>query len=552
VNKFMKTLNKMRFIPLLLTLSLLAMMAMTAVPTMGAAANWVDLKTATNFAVLAGSAITNTGSSVITNGDLGLFPGTSVTGFPPGTFASGTSMTGTEYVADIAATQAQADTTAAYIYAAGQATTGGTISADLGGQTLVPGVYTSGSSMGLTGTLTLDAGGDSNAVFIFQMGSTLTTAPGSNVNLINGALPCHVFWQVGSSATLGAGSTFNGTILAFTSITANAGVTVYGRLLARNGAVTLISDNITNTICPGTLATVTGTPAATLTVIKHVINGTAVASDFKLHVTSSGIDVANSPLSGAESPGTAYTLAAGTYVVSEDAYAGYTASYSVDGTNSTSGNIALASGTTNNTVTITNTYTPGGGGGAPLIPPLIKVIKTPSPTALTGSGSVTYTYTVTNPGTVALSNVTVTDNKVSPVTYVSGDVNADKLLQPGETWIYTSKTNVDATTTNTATAKGSANGNTATGIASATVVVTSPVVVTPVVTPPVVTSPVVITPTVASPVVTPPVVVTRTVTGGQIPKTSTPFSIPMYELLLIGAALTLFGAVGWRKRKRYE
>jgi hypothetical protein len=133
------------------------------------------------------------------------------------------------------------------------------------------------------------------------------------------------------------------------------------------------------------------------------------------------------------------------------------------------------------------------------------------------------------------------------VTYVSGDVNADKLLQPGETWIYTSTTNLDATTTDTATATGSANGLTATGVASATVVVTSPVVVTPVVTPPVV-----VTPTVASPVVTPPVVVTRTVTGGQIPKTSTPFSIPMYELLLIGAALTLFGAVGWRKRKRYE
>ena len=550
----MKTLNKMRFIPLLLTLSLLAMMA---VPTMSMAdppttPPMVDLGTAANFAVLAGSTITNTGSSVIYNGDLGLSPGTSVTGFPPGAFAPGTlppMMTGTEYVADTAAAQAQIDTTAAYVYAARQApTTTYADGFDLGGQTLVPGVYKSASSLGLTGILTLDAQGDPNAVFIFQMGSTLTTATDSTVYLTPGTLPCHVFWQVGSSATLGAGSTFNGTILALTSITANAGVTVYGRLLARNGAVTLISDNITNTVCPGTtLATVTGTPAATLTVIKHVINGTAVASDFKLHVTSSGIDVANSPLSGAESPGTAYALAAGTYVVSEDAYAGYTASYSVDGTNSTSGNIALASGTTNNTVTITNTYTPGGGGGAPLIPPLIKVIKTPSPTALTGSGSVTYTYTVTNPGTVALSNVSVTDNKVSPVTYVSGDVNHDNLLEPGETWIYTSKTNVDATTTNTATAKGSANGNTATGIASATVVVTSPVVVTPVVTPPVV-----VTPTVASPVVTPPVVVTRTVTGGQIPKTSTPFSIPMYELLLIGAALTLFGAVGWRKRKRYE
>jgi hypothetical protein len=189
---------------------------------------------------------------------------------------------------------------------------------------------------------------------------------------------------------------------------------------------------------------------------------------------------------------------------------------------------------------------------------MIKVIKTPSPTALTGPGSVTFTYTVTNPGTVTLSGVSVTDTPLGPATYVSGDVNHDNLLEPTETWIYTITTNLDATTTNTATATGSANGLTATNIASATVVVTSPAVVTPVITPPAVTPPVVVTPVVVTPVApvsSVPVaspVVTQTVKGGQMPKTSTPFSIPMYELLLLGVALTLFGAAGRRKRKRYE
>jgi uncharacterized repeat protein (TIGR01451 family)/LPXTG-motif cell wall-anchored protein len=171
-------------------------------------------------------------------------------------------------------------------------------------------------------------------------------------------------------------------------------------------------------------------------------------------------------------------LAAGTYAVSEDAYAGYTVSYSGD--SDANGNITLAAGA-NKTVTVTNNDTAlpssdsSGGNESPTIyPPLINVVKTPAPLALTsGQGSVTYTYKVTNPGNVALSNVSVTDDKVSPVNYVSGDVNADKLLQVNETWIYTTTVSLNMTTTNTATAKGSANGMTATDIATATVVVTN-------------------------------------------------------------------------------
>lgn len=201
----------------------------------------VNLGTATSFAVLAGAGITNTGPTTIT-GDVGTFPTTTETGFGTVTII------GTNHAGDAVTQAAKTDLVTAYNDAAGR-TPATTVSGDIGGQTLTPGVYNSSSSLGITGTLTLDAQGDPNAVFIFQIGSTLTTASGSSVVLINGAQACNVFWQVGSSATLGTGSTFQGTILALTSITATTGVVVIGRLLARNGAVTLDTNTITATIC---------------------------------------------------------------------------------------------------------------------------------------------------------------------------------------------------------------------------------------------------------------------------------------------------------------
>jgi hypothetical protein len=195
-----------------------------------------------NFSVLAGSTITNTGSTVI-SGDIGVSPGTALTGFPPGLAGGAT------HLADGAAAQAQTTLTVAYNDAAGRA---GSIakSGDLGGQTLTAGVYKSTSSLGLTGDLTLDAAGNPAAVFIFEIASSLTTASGSHVVLINGANACNVFWQVGSSATLGTASVFKGNILALTSITVTTGVNLEGRVLARNGAVTLDSDVITGCVCP--------------------------------------------------------------------------------------------------------------------------------------------------------------------------------------------------------------------------------------------------------------------------------------------------------------
>ena len=206
------------------------------------AATAVQLGTAGGYAVLGGSTVTNTGSTIV-NGDLGLSPGTSVTGFPPGT------VNGVQHITDAAAAQAQADLVTAYDAASGQATAVTIISGDLGGQTLVPGIYKSTSALGLTGTVTLDAQGNPDAVFLFQVGSALTTASASRVLLINNAQVCNIFWQVGSSATLGTNSNFAGTILASASVTVNTGASVDGRVLARNGAVTLDINPISRPTC---------------------------------------------------------------------------------------------------------------------------------------------------------------------------------------------------------------------------------------------------------------------------------------------------------------
>ena len=191
---------------------------------------------ADSFAVLAGTTVTNTGSSVIT-GDVGVFPGSSITGFPPG------SVNGTIHTTDTAAGVAQIDLAAAYTTIALRAGAVDKSGTDLGGLTLMAGVYKFTSAAQLTGALTLSGPGE----FDFQIGSTLTTASGSKVLLINGADSCNIFWQVGSSATLGTTTAFEGNILALTSITLNNGANILdGRALARNGAVTLDTNNIDN------------------------------------------------------------------------------------------------------------------------------------------------------------------------------------------------------------------------------------------------------------------------------------------------------------------
>lgn len=198
-----------------------------------AVASLPDLGAAESFAILAGSTVTNSGPSMIV-GDVGVFPGTEIVGFPPGMVIDGAL-----HSADGPAGAAQDSLTTAYNDLAGQACDTNLTDMDLGGMTLMPAVYCFNTSAQLTGTLTLDGMGDPNAVWLFQVGSTLTTASDSAVNMIGGGIPGRVFWQIGSSATLGTGTDFSGNILAEVSITGTTGASIAGRALARTGAVTI-------------------------------------------------------------------------------------------------------------------------------------------------------------------------------------------------------------------------------------------------------------------------------------------------------------------------
>lgn len=304
---------------------------------------------------------------------MGVSSGSAITGFfgtvendGPGT------ITGIAHQADATAGTAQTDLTAAYVDADGQPCDHDLTGQDLGGKVLTPGVYCFDTSAQLTGTLTLDGEGDLDAVFIFQMGSTLTTASGSKVSLINSVQSCHVFWQVGSSATLGTTTSFKGNILALTSITLNNGAKITnGRALARNGAVTLDSNTITESIC-------------------------AVSADA---------------------------------LIDEE-----------EDTNSD-----------------------------------IKVKKTASDYKLnSGPKKVTFTYKVTNEGDVALSDISVKDDKCDDVNFKSGDSNNDGMLDINEEWRYTCKKTVKKTETNTVTAKGTANGERVKDTDTAKVTVSTP------------------------------------------------------------------------------
>jgi hypothetical protein len=231
-----------------------AVLALGLIPA-AAQASEVNLGTANPFVVLGGSEVTNTGASVL-NGELGVAPGTELTGF------NAAVVNGATHDNDPVAAKAQEDLTTAFGVAGSQPISPGNelTGIDLGGLTLTPGAYGYSSSAQLTGQLTLNAQGNPNAQFVFVIGSTLTTASASSVKLINGASPCNVYWRVGSSATLGTTTEFQGNLMALTSITVNNGVHVQGRVLARNAAITLNNDVLDNSQCATSTETETTPP----------------------------------------------------------------------------------------------------------------------------------------------------------------------------------------------------------------------------------------------------------------------------------------------------
>jgi Ice-binding-like len=250
--------RRRRLSALLAPLAVVMSVAMLVPMIRGDAAAPIALGAAESFAVLAGTGITNTGATAIT-GDVGSSPTSTMTGF------GSVALTGTNHGGDVTTVQAKSDLATAYGVAAGDTPTA-TIATELGGTTLVPGVYNSASgTFQLTGTVTLDSGGDPNAVFVFQAATTLNTAAASAVTFSDGGSACNVFWQVGSSATLGASTQLIGSILAFTTITSGAGSNIAGRLLAENGAVTVDSNTIMVPACTPPETTTTEPPTTTTT-----------------------------------------------------------------------------------------------------------------------------------------------------------------------------------------------------------------------------------------------------------------------------------------------
>lgn len=428
----------------------------------------VDLGTAENFTILAKTAITTIGTTAIT-GDIGISPAvaSSITGFglvmdSSNTFSTSALLDGRAYASDYVAptpanmTMAINDMEAAYNDAAGRPNPTATEidSGILSSSTPVflPGIYKWSTGVMITDSITLSGAADD--IWIFQIAGDLSLAAkgdiisGTKILLNEDAKASNIFWQVGggTGATLGTYSTFNGNILSAKQIIMETGAIFNGRAYSQS-QITLDANNVSSL-------------SATLHVVKLVINnndGTASPSDFNIHVKKSNIDVMGSPKAGTSTPGTLYTLADGTYTVSEDNNSDYTISFSGDC--DSSGNITLSSGD-DKICTIINTDIPlpivnYDSNPAP-ITPLIGIIKTSNPSSLlVGPGPVTYTYTVWNIGKQrALASIKLTDDKCSPVTYLSGDLNKNFKIEAEEIWKYSCTTNLSNTTTNTATVIG--------------------------------------------------------------------------------------------------
>jgi len=451
----------MKKINLLLITTLVLVVIFGRTPLLALAANSPLLGSATSYGILSDT-YTNTMPGTTINGCIGFTTGPYV--LPAGThvnYGSGVpyATAGSNQATALSSLNGQ---TCTFIFAPGAIdlatdTTHGTIGI------YTPGVYCidGAASIGTAG-ITLSG----NGTYIFRMTGALDTVLNSVVSL-SGASACDVWWTPKAAVTLGANSTFVGNSIDAAGITVGDNVNWLGRALTFGGTVTTSGDIMNVPDCSA--------PSASLTIIKTVINnnnGTKLVSDFPLFIGSTSA-----------SSGIVTNISPGTYSISETNTAGYTASSWGGDCNST-GNITLVNGDIK-VCTITNDDNPQGGGGgigsSPIIErilPIISIIKTPNPVALpNGPGLVTYTYTVSNPGTVAMRDVKVTDDKCSNVTFVSGDINNDSILNTNEKWIFNCSSRIAETTKNIATTIGyDYGGLSATDTTNATVIVGQPLI----------------------------------------------------------------------------
>ena len=440
----MKKVNK----TLIVFASLICFMLIVFGLKLAKAATTPSLGAAATYGVLAGSYI-NGSSGTTVNGDVGFATGSPVA--PAGihtNYGSGGpySTAGTDQGSALTALASQ---TCTFAFAAGAVD----LSTDATHGTAgiyTPGIYCISGAMSVGGPITLVGSG----TYIFRSVGALTSAPNAVVTL-SGASPCNVFWTPTGATTLAANTIFAGTIISNSGITLSSNNTLTGRALAFGGTVTTDTDSITVPVC-----------TATINVVKTVVNdsgGVKTVSDFPLFVN--GGLVASGATNSFAAPG-AYNV---TETYDSTAYA-----QSFSGDCDSSGHINLSPGD-NMFCIITNDDI--GVPVVPPVPPLIDLVKVPSPLALPGGpGSVTYTYTLRNIGTVPATNITLSGDSCSPINLVSGDTNSDSVLDVSETWVYTCTTTLSATHTNTVVATALANGITATDIASATVIVGAPVV----------------------------------------------------------------------------
>lgn len=443
-----------------------------------------SLGTADSFAVLAGSGITASNPSTV-SGDVGTYPTTTEVGT--------ITVTGTNHAGDATTQSAKTALTNAYLDAQGQTLPSVTALVDITtdsfsgtGHTLAPGIYKSANQIGVTGTLTLN--GTASDIWIFQAPSTLTTASSAVIAFSGGAQACNVFWQVGSSATIGTGTHFKGSILALTDITDNGGSTIEGRLLARNGHVTLDNTAVVNSTCVSVPST--GSYGTTGIQKLPLINVTKVPTPAALPLGPGSVTYNYTTTNIGETPiinmwikddkcsnvnyVSGDTNNNGALDLTETWLYSCTKVVSQTETNTVTAYGKSAEGwetydTANATVVVS----------LPIVAPLIHLVKTPNIFVLpAGGGQVIYTYTITNPGTVPLNNVSITDDKCTglPTRIAShpGDLNKNGLLDTNETFHFTCVSNITKTTTNTGTAEGEANGLTAIDFAKATVAVTPP------------------------------------------------------------------------------